>query len=177
MINKYGGVGALVVAIVALIVALGATGIVGPTGPTGGAAGPSHTEIQEFRAGSVEGGIVRATSTDDTTATFLAIDLIQRAGLVSILNFSPSLNAITVTFPATSTIPHYLPNPGDKHSISLCNATTTTGAFADFTFALGTGMNLQQSTSTLNLFSGQCADLTFTRNTDSDFEVDYYLGW
>ena len=118
-----------------------------------------------------EGGGIRATSTNDTTATFLASDF----DVENMIEFTPTVTGITATLPATSTLLDFLPNASDSRSLMLCNATTT--ALAAFTLAFGTGMNAQKATSTLAIPSGDCATLDFVRATDTDIEVFYDLGF
>lgn len=118
-----------------------------------------------------EGGGIRATSTDDTSATFLASDF----DVENMIEFKPTVTGITATLPATSTLTSFIPNAGDHRDLMICSATTT--AAISFTLAQGTGMNLQQATSTLAIATGQCAILNFYRATDTDIEVYYDLGY
>jgi len=118
-----------------------------------------------------EGGGIRATSTDDTTATFLAADF----DVENMIEFTPNVTGITATLPASSTLSSFVPNAGDHRELILCNATTT--ANASFTLGFGAGMNAQQATSTLAIPDGECAVLDFYRATDTDLEVFYDLGF
>ena len=135
--------------------------------------GSDFTNTAIFHDGLMMGNKIYATSTTDTTATLLAANLID----TSIINFTPSVISITLTLPATSTLKGFLKSSGSFQRTYLCNATTTTSAFGAFTLTAGTGMNLHQATSTLIVENGDCAILDFIRNTDTDIEVYYDLGY
>lgn len=134
------------------------------------AAGPEHSVHQFFNEAATIGGH-RSTSTDDTTATFLANDLRN----VSLITFTPNVTGITATLPASSTLQSFVPKVGDTRVVTLCNGTST--ATTAFTLASGTGVNLHQATSTLAIISGECAQMTFTRAADRDIELFYDLGY
>jgi hypothetical protein len=162
-----------VIAVAALIVA--GLALVRPvnvkveTSELGALSGPNILTPTFFNKGLVYGG-KRATSTNDTTATFLYTDMDDE----SLIEFTPNVAGITATLPATSTIAN-LRNAGDSRNLMICNATST--ASTPFTLAVGTGMNLQQATSTLTIATGQCAFMTFVRASDTDIEVYYDLGF
>lgn len=125
------------------------------------------TSVETF----TEGGGIRATSTDDTSATLLASDF----DVENMIEFTPELTGITLTGPASSTLSSFVPNASDHRSLMLCNATTT--AATPFTFAAGAGTNLHQATSTMAIGTGMCAVLEFYRATDTDIELYYDLGY
>lgn len=125
------------------------------------------TSVETF----TQGGGIRATSTDDTSATFLASDF----DVENMIEFTPNVTGITATLPATSTLSSIIPNASDHRDIAVCNATTT--AAAPFTLAFGTGMNSHLATSTLAIESGDCATLNLYRATDTDIEVFYDYGY
>lgn len=135
--------------------------------------GPDIYNTQNFRAGAVIGGNVVSTTSVTAASTFLKTDLIQQTGLTSLINFTPGVSGITATLPASSTLKELAPVKGDKVSMALCNATTT--AAITFTLAVGTGMTLDQATSTVAIPTGQCAKLDFLRASNSDFRVFYDL--
>lgn len=124
-----------------------------------------------FHDGLIDGGGVRATSTNDITATLLAADFDKEKMIV----FTPNVTGITLTLPASSTMTSFLPNAGENREIILCNGTTTSGA--SFTLAEGTGINLHQATSSLAIQDGDCAMLNFTKASDKDFELYYNSGY
>lgn len=172
--------------IIALVIGLVIGALLGLSIPRGGqeavipvtnilGSSPEHSELNWFRAGLIDGGTVVATSTDDTSATFLNTDLIQGDRVSRLINFNPSKAGITATLPATTTLRTFVPNAGDSREVMICNATST--AATTFTLAVGTGMNLQQATSTMAIRTGWCAQLEFVRNSDKDIEVFYDLGY
>lgn len=118
-----------------------------------------------------EGGGVRATSTDDTSATLLATDF----DVENIINFTPNVTGITLTSPASSTLTSFIGTAGQSRRVLLCNATTTAGEY--FTFAAGTGNNLHQATSSMSVLYGTCVRLEFYRNSDTDIELYYGSGY
>jgi hypothetical protein len=138
--------------------------------PLSAAAGPEVTEFTNFMTGLQRGGVV-ATSTDDTTATFLARDLNN----TSRIDFTPNVAGITATLPATSTLGSFVQKTGDTRDMLLCNASTT--AAATFTLAFGSGMIDSLATSTLVIGSRDCAQLTFSRAPNTDIDVFYDLGY
>lgn len=161
--------------VVAIVLALGALGVTflggKVTDPSFGAnAGPDSYSHSTFFEGLTRGG-VNATSTDDTTATFLQGNLLS----VSRIEFTPNVTGITATLPATSTLSSFVPKKGMTADIILCNATTT--AAAPFTLAFGSGMIDSLATSTLAIESGDCAQLTFSRKSNTDIDVFYDLGY
>lgn len=112
-----------------------------------------------------QGGGIRATSTDDTTATFLASDF----DVENMIEFTPNVAGITATLPAVSTLTSFIPNAGDHRSIMICNATTT--AATTFTLAKGANMNFHNASTSAAINTGKCASLEFYRATDTDIEV------
>lgn len=162
--------------IVAIVLALGALGftLVGgkvADAPSFGAnAGPDSYFHSTFFEGLTRGGI-NATSTDDTTATFLQRNLLS----VSRIEFTPNVASITATLPATSTLSSFIPKAGMTVDVLVCNATTT--ASTPFTLAFGTGMIDSLATSTLAIETGDCAQVTFSRKSNTDIDVFYDLGY
>ena len=168
-------IGALVFAVIALSVGLLVRAPVvnvqiEPTSvPMGGAAGTEHYFLETFHSGLIVGGEIRATSTNDTTATFLASDF----DVEKIVNFTPNITGITATLPASSTMPWFLPIAGQHKEILLCNATTTAGI--SFTLAAGAGTTLLNASSTTAILSGDCATLDFYRKATKDSAIDYWV--
>ena len=173
MNNKITGftIGALVIAVIVLGIGL-AVGkpVVKVEVPLGASSGPDHYNTEIFHSGIMIGGSIRATSTNDTTATFLANDIIDR----SIVNFTPNVTSITATLPATSTLRGFIKAEGASHTFFICNATSTVDYF---TLAAGTGMNLHQATSSMTIMNGDCSEITLIRNSDTDMELMYQEGY
>ena len=132
--------------------------------------GPDVFEHMFFNGNFTVGGGLRATSTDDTSATLTAADFDMETSI----NFNPSVPSITATFPASSTLVNFLPKAGQVRDLLFCNATTTAGT--GVTLAFGTGMDSHLATSTLVVDTGDCAFLVFRRQADTDFDVFYSLG-
>lgn len=150
-------------------------GYMGVTQPTiienlGATAGPEYFETQRFLSNFDQGGGIRATSTDDTSTTFLATDF----DVETTIAITPTAPGITATLPASSTMPNFLRGAGMTRVVTMCNATTS--AQQPFTLAGGTGMDVVNSTSTLAINTGDCAQLRFIRQTDSDFWVLFDQG-
>ena len=83
-----------------------------------------------------------ATSTTDTATPLILADI---NGYDNIL-MTPNVGALTLTFPASSTVPTWLPAAGDTQRTCWYNATST--AAATIIFAAGTGIDLEVATST-----------------------------
>lgn len=163
--------------VVVAIIAIGAYGFPKTViQQLGSLVGPDIYDRVTLHSGLVLGGGIRATSTNDTSATFLATDLVNNNNQqFTRIDFTPNVGSITATLPATSTLQNLVPKAGDTSSIKICNATST--ATMPFTLAFGSGMNLYQATSTLAVGTGHCASVTFQRESDTDISVFYDLGY
>lgn len=106
----------------------------------GAAAGPEHTEHQFFKSSITDGGAVYSTTTTIATHTFLASEL-EKYKVLRFLG-SATAAAITATLPATSTMTHIIPNPGDTRTWVIENGYTA--AATTTTIAAGTGIDLQE---------------------------------
>lgn len=84
------------------------------------------------------------------------------------ISMFPSVGAITITLPATTSAPMatWLPNPGDAGSFMIHNSTTT--AAQTVTVAGGTGTLLRNSTTTAAILPGGIARLTCVRKVNTD---------
>lgn len=95
---------------------------------------------------TLNGGQLRsntlATTTTDTATTMVLADF---NGYDTIL-MTPNTNTLTLTFPASSTIPTFLPAAGDMQETCWLNSTTT--AAKSIVFAASAGIDLQVATST-----------------------------
>lgn len=115
-----------------------------------------------------QGGGTRATSTDDTTATFLASDF----DVENVIEFTPNVTGITASLPASSTLSSFLPNASDCRDLTIINATTTAGA--SFTLGGGTGTLLRKASSTAAVLPGGAALLRVCRKADTDLIASFY---
>jgi hypothetical protein len=106
----------------------------------GVSAGPTHTEHQEFLSDATIGGAVYATTTTAATETLTA-SVLERNKVIRMLG-SATAAAITVTLPATSTMSHIMPRPGDFRTWVIENGYTA--AATTTTIAAGTGIDLQE---------------------------------
>ena len=177
MKQTYFTIGALVIAVITLGI-IGYTvrvPIVNVSQPViekifGASSGPEHWNVETFHDGFQMGGNIYSTSTTDTSATLLAANLRD----THIINFTPNRTATTLTLPATSTLSDWLKTTGSMDIVIICNATSTIDSF---TLAAGTGMNLHQATSSMGIMNGDCSELTFIRNSDTDIELIYQEGY
>lgn len=139
------------------------------TGTTGSLSG-----LLTLNAG-VLNSYTNSTSTVVTAYTLKAADLV---GYDSIL-MTPNTAALTLTFPASSTLSTLVPSAGDIQRTCIFNATST--AAATITLATGTGISLERvATSTTSGSAGMLAIpangsacLTFVRQkaTASTFDI------
>lgn len=113
-----------------------------PAGQSFGAVpgGDFYNPVQFF-SGFTEGTILSTTTPASMT---LAAKDVRDVG--SVIMF-PSVGAITVTFPASSTLPNFLPVAGQRARQCWYNATTTAGI--NITFASGTGVDLEIASTTV----------------------------
>lgn len=125
-------------------------------------------------AATFDGGIVQssalATSTNGNATTLAESDL---QGYNSIL-YTPNVSDVTLTLPASSTLDTFIPNAGDRVSIAIVNATTTTGI--DITLAGGSGTLLRSATTTKTILSNSIGILDFVRKSNTDVEVYFNNG-
>lgn len=84
----------------------------------------------------------------------------------------------TITFPATSTLTTFIPTAGDRADQCWFNSSTT--AAATFTFAAGTGIDLEVATSTVQtgafdlvLGADNMGCFTFLRKTNTDIVAGF----
>jgi hypothetical protein len=127
--------------------------------------------IANFNAGVVlnAGQLLSYTnaSSSVTTGTLKESDLL---GYDTILATPTGAAATkTLTFPATSTLTSFVPNAGDRQDLCFFNATTT--AATTITFAAGTGIDLETSSSTptdLILLADNMGCFSFLRKTNTD---------
>lgn len=76
----------------------------------GASSGPEHFGLESFYAGHVDGGLLKSTTTS-ASATMLATDILTREGYVRYWSMDVT-DASSVTFPASTTLAHFIPVPG-----------------------------------------------------------------
>ena len=138
-------------------------------GPQGAQSGPHHYFRQQFFAGAMWGN-VNSTSTTATTQTLQRQDI---EGYDTIV-FTPNTASVTLTFPASSTMPSFLPSTGQRQRTCFLNATTTAGT--NVIFAAGTGIDLETASSSptdLTLLAGNTACFEITRKKSSATTFDF----
>jgi hypothetical protein len=154
---------------VAVVLALGFIFAGGDDAPSlGVSAGPEVYDVTAYRSGLVSGGAVVATSTG-AAGTLIAGDLVTNSGYTSVLRITPTAGNATITLPASSSLPHFAPNAGDRVQVIVENAAT---AATTTTIAAGTGMDLQEPDGQ-NVVIGQnnYAVLDFIRESSGNFVV------
>ena len=150
------------VALVALVIAIGGYFVKQEVQLAG--TGSTYTEVLEFLGGIVYGNSV-STTTTATTYTLTANDIAPRGVLKDVILITPNTGDLTLTFPASSTMPHVLPTVGKMAKQCWYNASTTAGI--DITFAAGTGIDLEVASSTSG--GQQTAVLTVLANSSVCF--------
>ena len=106
-----------------------------------------YFEAQRFNAGASYGYSI-ATSTTGTTQTLKAADVAPDGVAYDVVLLTPNVGDVTLTFPASSTLPSFLPTAGMSATQCWYNASTTAGI--DITFAAGAGMDFEVSSSTVS---------------------------
>jgi len=103
-------------------------------------------------------GVTATTSNGNGTFTYSYI-----CGKSSIL-VNNTAGAVTLTLPATSTLPTTcIPTAGDRTSIAISNVGTST-----VTIATGTGITLSKATSTATILPSTMAVIEFVRKANTD---------
>src|SRR3990167_1056158 len=133
----------------------------------GASAGPEHTEEQFFRGGAVTGGNVVSTTTAGSAATLVAADIVNAYFTRVTIGGAVATGAdFTYTLPASTTLRHFLPNPGER--TIRCFMLTATTSSSQLIFAGGTGVDLRFASSTPtsqtkpSLFAGADKETCFT---------------
>ena len=114
-----------------------------------------------------------ATSTTDTATTMFLSDF---NGYDTVI-MTPNTSTLTLTFPASSTIPTFLPTAGDSQRTCFINGTTT--AATNIVFAGGTGTTLLVASSSATALGSLvvgpqkkgCFDFTRANATATTFDV------
>lgn len=123
---------------------------------------------------SAKGGILRSntnsTSTTATSYTAVEKDFYRYSTVI----LTPTVNSLTLTLPASTTLTSMVPLAGDEADLTLLNGTTTAGK--TITIAGGTGTLLRNATSTLVVPANSPAKLRFIRNSVTDVLVFVDIG-
>lgn len=173
--------------------ARGPQGIAGPVGPQGargpagvnaepalgGAAGFDFSQLVTFFQGTINRNQV-STSSQATAITVRAVDF-RGWSKASVVSYTPNLAGLTITLPASSTIPDVVPRPGDTQTFCIRNATTT--ASTPVILAGGTGLNLVVASSSATALGGKllgtgkvgCITLVREALTTTSFDIDALL--
>lgn len=116
-----------------------------------------------------QGGGIRSTSTNDTTALLLASDFDTE----SIIDFTPNITGITLSLPASSTMTSFAPTAGDIRTVYIRNATTTVDIGVIIAGGTGTLLRTASTTSTImgDVGGNTYGQLIFIRKADTDFDV------
>lgn len=120
------------------------------------------TTLGTLQAGITYTGGSALSTTTPASMTMKASDFTS----YSSWEINPTVGAVTMTFPASSTLSALAPNAGDSGRIAILNATSTVAA--TITLAAGTGETLQTGTSTLIIYAGRNAILNFIRKANTD---------
>lgn len=109
---------------------------------TFGNSGTEHYELEQFNH-----GFQTNDSYATTTPASATLSALETAGF-STVSFYPSVGAITLTLPASTTLGAFLgPTPGAMKRVCYYNATTTSGI--TITLAAGTGIDLEIASTTV----------------------------
>lgn len=159
------------VLVVGVLVAVALSGLAffgledGLDGRTGAQAGPDHYDLQVFHSGQVDGGVAISTTTTGDTQ-LLSTQFVTRQGYVRYITFDAD-EATVATFPASSTMSHYIPNVGDCANIVLENS-----GDSNLTLAEGTGNDLQEPDGQdVVISANNYALLTLCRTSNTDILI------
>lgn len=109
-----------------------------------------------------QGGGVRATSTNDTTATLLVTDFdVER-----VIEFTPNVTGITLALTASTSLTSFVAVAGECREVRIVNATTTAGA--GVIIAGGTGSLLRTASTSVTILPGGAADFVACRRNNTD---------
>lgn len=130
-----------------------------------GAAGQVFSFPIELLGGSIRGN-TRSTTTP-LSMTLAASDIIN----YDTVFITPTVSAVTVTFPASSTLKALVPKAGMTAEQCWLNATGT--AAINVTFAAGTGIDLEAASTSLVLRPGNTTCFKYIRKpaTASAFDI------
>lgn len=128
--------------------------------------GPDKYQRQYFHSGFQSGSDLYATS---STASAYTLTNAELGGDKDYIEWNAGLN-ITLTSPASTTMPWLGNRAGDKRTYQVYSATTTTAA--TITYAAGTGVDLQEGEGLTVVQNGlEDAFVTFTRRSTGDVSM------
>lgn len=111
--------------------------------------------------GSLTSGGITATSTG-ASMTMTSTDFVGK----SLVQVTPTVPAVTLTFPASSTLAAWLPNAGDSTVFTFANASTSPSV--NVTIAGTTGVLLRKATTTAVIPTGGTGIIHAVRKSNSD---------
>lgn len=189
------------VAIVIAIIACAGVFLSGGSGPNAGGTGTRYPDGLSADTTSPVAGQVRGTTAAFTsTSAFSGLMTLNAGslrtytsattttgndvfGLSDLTGYdtiivTPTIGSMTLTLPASSTVPTWLPSAGNSQKTCFVNGTTTTGIV--ITMAGGTGTNLLVASSTATalgstlLFPKKMACIDFVRgnSTATTFDIN-----
>lgn len=133
--------------------------------------GISAAALATFRGG-VLNSYTNSTSTSATTQTLLAADIANYSTVI----LTPTVGAVTLTLPASSTLATFVPTAGDRQEQCWINASST--AAATIKFAAGTGIDLEFATSSsLILGAGNSGCFKYIRKPATASTFDIIAQW
>ena len=131
----------------------------------GGASGPEYFGLQLFNAGHVDGGLYVATTTTGNRVIAVS-SILRREGYVRYLDVN-SDDATVFTFPASTTLTHFLPSVGSCSSLMIENSVDTV-----LTIAGGSGTILSEPDGqNVAIGVNNFAKVEFCRMNDTDFLI------
>lgn len=113
--------------------------------------------------GVIAGGAISTTTPASMT---LSVNDLSTTTYISML---PTVGAITVTMPASTTFSSFLTNAGDSKEFVIHNSTTT--AAQSITIAGGTGTLLNNASSSAKVLPTSSADIRLTKKYNGDIIV------
>lgn len=123
--------------------------------------GRSDTDSNVTVGKLTTGGTVYSTTTG-SAATLREQDLLNNA-VISVV--AGNTTGVTLTLPATSTLTRYIPRAGRTATIYIQNDST---AATTTTIAAGTGITIDNASSTLAVAQGSSVGITFIRQANGD---------
>jgi len=114
----------------------------GSLGATIPASVSTFTNPISFRGGTLY-GYTNSTSTTVTSYTLVQRDIDKYSTII----LTPNTGNLTITLPASSTVPTWLPTAGDTQKTCIVNGTTTAAIY--ITVAGGTGTTLLAASSSV----------------------------
>lgn len=131
------------------------------------------TVINQNGTAKFRGQVTQSSTLSTSTPASLTLQASDLA--VSTILETPTVGAITLTLPATSTLTSLIPTAGDSVVINIVNASTTVSTATVVTLAGGTGMNVSVATgtaaSTIAIPAKKVATITLIRLASTDVDL------